>query len=129
MATSARRRRSSGRSRVKPLADRPLAPLRSASRAGMLALGGGLGMPCADGLQRLIQIGDQVAHILDANREAQQGVRDTAPLTLRLRNRAMRHRGGMAAERLDAAEALGELEDTQMAHEDIHVRARALKGE
>src|SRR5689334_1113473 len=111
--TSARRRRSSGRSHARPLDDLLLASLRRSPRARMLAVGGFmLRMTRADGLQRLIQIGDQVARILDADRKAQQGVSDATPLALRLGNRAMRHRGGMAAERLDAAEALGELEDT-----------------
>ena len=68
-------------------------------------------MARADGLQRLIQIGDQVTHVLDADREAQQRLRDAATLTFRLRDRAVRHRGGMAAERFDAAQALGELEE------------------
>src|SRR5262249_23922048 len=45
------------------------------------------------------------------------------------RNRAMCHRSRVAAERLNATKTFGELEDAQMAHEDIHIRACPLERE
>ena len=61
--------------------------------------------------KRRVDIGDQVLHILDANREADEAIADAKLRATLWRNRTVCHRDGMAEERLDAAERLGEGED------------------
>src|SRR6185312_12344976 len=61
--------------------------------------------------QRVIEVGDQVVEILDADGKADEGVADAERLALLRWQRGVRHDGGMLDQALDPAQALGQRED------------------
>src|SRR3546814_230343 len=76
--------------------------------------------------QRLVEIGDQVVGILDADRHADQIVGAAERLLALVGDRQMRHRGGVAGERLGAAEADRELRDLQRVEKAEALRLASL---
>jgi len=106
--------------------------LRDASQSYQAPRGGqGLAIPLAPGAQLqiagirrrarlgggnhssskgLAQVGLQVAHVLDADAQADQTVVDAACLANLGRDAGVRHRCGMANQRFDAAQALSQAE-------------------
>jgi hypothetical protein len=70
-----------------------------------------LARPC------LREVGDQIVGVLDADRDAHQIVGDAERILAFLRNRKMRHCGGMAGKRLGTAEADRKLSDFQRVEE------------
>src|SRR5579883_403983 len=77
--------------------------------------------------QRLVEIGEEVVEILDADRQADERVADAQRLALLGRQRGMRHDGGMLDQALDAAETLGQGEDLDALEEAP--RRRQIAGE
>src|SRR5690349_12440062 len=61
--------------------------------------------------ERLIEVGDEVVDILDADGKANERVADAERAALLGRERGVRHDRGMLDEAFDAAQALGERED------------------
>ena len=59
----------------------------------------------SDLAQRLIQVGDQILHVFDSDRDADQSVGDSDPLAHFGGNRGMRHRRRMRNQRFHSAQA------------------------
>src|SRR5687767_4467469 len=64
-------------------------------------------------LQRLVEVGGEVLDRLDPDREPQQSVEEPHRAPRFGRHRGMRHRGRVADQALDAAQALGPGEQTE----------------
>src|SRR5690349_21253519 len=67
----------------------------------------------SDLLERLLEIGDQVVRVLDADGNADQRVGHAEPVARLLRHARVRRRRGMRDQRLGAAQAHGELHHLQ----------------
>src|SRR3954451_17051563 len=77
--------------------------------------------------QGLLQVVAEVVEVFDADAEADEPVVDPAGLADLGRDAGVRHGGGMADQRLDAAEALGQAE--QAGPREEPARGRAAAGE
>src|SRR5438046_2829041 len=68
-------------------------------------------------LEGYLQIVDQIAHVLDANRNTHQRISDAERFALLLWHRRMRHERGMIDQAFDAAQTLREREEVRVLEE------------
>src|ERR1041384_3318418 len=68
----------------------------------------------SDRFERSLEIVDQIPHVLDADREPNEGIADADRFALFFRHRGMRHEGGMIDQAFHAAQAFGERKEMRV---------------
>src|SRR5437868_2718054 len=78
-------------------------------------------------IESMLQLGDQVLDVLDADRKADQSIADAEARAHVLRQRRMRHDRRVLDQALDAAEALGQREELAALEEALGCRQPTLE--